>query len=58
MREPPMDTSRRGQLVTVDGTPARIHCENEHAIWVVFDGERSPIGYRRDQVRIERARDD
>jgi hypothetical protein len=51
MPEPLMDTSRRGAPVVVDGRAARIWCENEHAIWVVFDGERSPVGYRREQVR-------
>jgi hypothetical protein len=51
MPEPPMDISRRGQRVIVEGSsPARIWCENEHAVWVVFDDEPLPVGYRRDQV--------
>lgn len=52
MKEPPLDTSRRGLDVAVEGIgPARIHCENEHAVWVQIEGGRSPVGYRRAQVR-------
>jgi hypothetical protein len=46
-----MDNSRRGVQIVVTGIgAARLWCENEHAVWVTFDGRR-PVGYRRDQVR-------
>jgi hypothetical protein len=54
--EPPMDVSRRGLEVVVDELgPARIWCENAHAVWVTLDQPRSDyLGYRGTSIGCRR----